>query len=101
MILLRLYVTDATPASRRALANLRRMFDERLKGLDVEVEVIDVLERPQLAEDDRVVATPTLVRRLPTPIRRIIGDMSDLESVLVGLEMKELADEVQDEEGEE
>ena len=77
-----------TPASRiAALANLRRICEEHLAGR-YRVEVIDLMENPQRAQRDQILAIPTLVRRLPQPIRRIIGDLSDSERVLVGLEVK-------------
>src|SRR5438128_7437 len=85
--LLKLFVTGQTPRSLRAIANLRRICDEELDGL-YEMVVIDVLERPHLAEDEKILATPTVVKELPQPIRRIIGDLSDFERVLVGLDLR-------------
>lgn len=85
--LLKLYVTGLTPRSRLAIANLRRICDEELAG-DYEMLVIDVLERPQLAEDEKILATPTVVKELPIPIRRVIGDLSDSEKVLLGLDLR-------------
>ncbi len=84
--LLKLYVTGQTPRSQRAVANLRRICEEELQG-QYELVIIDVLERPQLAEDEKILATPTLVKELPVPIRRIIGDLSDSERVLLGLDL--------------
>ena len=84
--LLKLYVTGQTPRSQRAITNLRRICDTELAG-QYEMIVIDVLERPQLAEDERILATPTVVKELPTPMRRIIGDLSDTEKVLLGLDL--------------
>jgi circadian clock protein KaiB len=84
--LLKLYVTGQTPRSRRAIENLRRICEEELRG-QYEMHVIDVLERPQLAEDEKILATPTVVKELPMPIRRIIGDLSDAEKVLLGLDL--------------
>lgn len=84
--LLKLYVTGQTPRSQRAIANLRRICDEDLGG-EYEMLIIDVLERPQLAEDEKILATPTLVKELPVPIRRIIGDLSDSDRVLLGLDL--------------
>ena len=81
---LRLYVAGRTPRSTRAIANLRRLCDERVPGR-VEVEIVDVSEQPQRAEADRIIATPTLVREQPPPQRRVIGDLSDPERVLAGL----------------
>jgi circadian clock protein KaiB len=85
--LLKLYVTGQTPRSLQATTNLRRICEEELRG-EYEMVVIDVLERPQLAEDEKILATPTVVKELPTPIRRIIGDLSDSERVLLGLDLR-------------
>jgi circadian clock protein KaiB len=87
--LLKLYVTGQTPKSERAIANLRRICEQELGG-QYEMEVIDVLERPQLAEDERILATPTLIKVLPPPLKRVIGDLSDTEKVLLGLDMQPL-----------
>ncbi len=84
--LLRLYVTGSSPFSIRALKNLQRICEEELEGT-FEIEVIDVLEHPQLAEDEKILATPTLVRKLPPPIRKILGDLSDTDKVLLGLDL--------------
>ena len=84
--LLKLYVMGQTPRSERAIANLQRICDEEL-GNQYELIIIDVLERPQLAEDEKVVAIPTLIKQLPIPLRRFIGDMSDTEKVLLGLDL--------------
>jgi circadian clock protein KaiB len=84
--LLRLYVTGKSGHSVAAIRNLERLCAEELKS-DYEIEVIDVLEHPQLAEDEKILATPTLVRRLPTPMRKIIGDLSRLDQVLIGLDL--------------
>lgn len=83
---LRLYVTGQTTRSERAIRNLRRLCDENLRGM-FEMVVIDVLERPHLAEEDKIIATPTLVKKLPPPMRRVIGDLSDRERVLEGLDL--------------
>lgn len=83
---IKLYVTGQTPRSQRAIDNLRRICEEELRG-QYDLVVIDVLERPQLAEDEKILATPTVVKELPPPIRRIIGDLSDAERVLVGLDL--------------
>ena len=83
---IKLYVTGLTPRSRRAIDNLRRLCEEELQG-QFDLVVIDVLERPQLAEDEKILATPTVVKELPLPIRRIIGDLSDSERVLLGLDL--------------
>ncbi len=84
--LIKLYVTGQTPRSLTAIANLRRICDEELGGR-YEMVVIDVLERPQLAEDEKILATPTVIKELPPPIRRIIGDLSDTERVVLGLDL--------------
>jgi circadian clock protein KaiB len=83
---LKLYVTGNTPKAQAAISNLRRICDEELGG-KYELQIIDVLEHPQVAEDDRILATPTLIKRLPPPLRRVIGDLSDKHKVLLGLEV--------------
>lgn len=83
---LRLYIGGQTVRSLRAIDNLRRICDEQLAG-QYRVEVVDLSEHPQLARVDEIVALPTLVRKLPAPMRRIIGDLSETEKVLVGLEI--------------
>ena len=85
-LILRLFVTGKTQRSELAIANLRRICESDLEGR-YELTVIDVLERPQLAEDEKILATPTLVRELPPPLRRIIGDLSAGEKVLLGLDL--------------
>jgi circadian clock protein KaiB len=84
---LRLYVAGQSPRSVRALENLRAVCDEHLAGR-YKVEVIDLLENPALARGDEIIAVPTLVRKLPEPIRKIIGDLSDTDRVLVGLQLR-------------
>ncbi len=84
---LRLYVAGQTPKSVRAIDNLRRICVEHLEGRYA-IEVIDLLEQPQLGEGDQILALPTLVRRLPAPIKKIIGDLSNEERVLVGLDVR-------------
>ena len=86
---LRLYVAGQSPRSVRALQNLRKVCDEHLAGR-YRVEVIDLLLNPALARGDEIVAVPTLVRTLPEPIRKIIGDLSDTDRVLVGLQVRPL-----------
>ena len=81
---LRLYVAGKTPKSVAAFTNLKKYCEEHLKG-QYRIEVIDLLENPQLAEGDQILAIPTLVRKVPEPIRQIIGDLSNAEKVLVGL----------------
>ncbi len=83
---LKLYVTGMTPRAERAVANLRRICAEELDDR-YELVIIDVLENPQLAEDEKIIATPTLIKKLPAPVRRIIGDLSDTEKVLLGLDL--------------
>lgn len=85
--ILKLYVTGQTPRATRAIENLRRVCEEELQG-QYELQIIDVLEHPQMAEDDKVLATPTLIKQLPPPLRRVIGDLSDKEKVLLGLEVR-------------
>jgi circadian clock protein KaiB len=84
--LLRLYVTGQTPNSTRALANIKHICANEIDDA-YELEVIDILKTPQLAEDDRIIATPTLVKKLPAPLRRLIGDLSNREKVLLGLDI--------------
>jgi len=84
---LRLYVAGHTPKSLAAIANLKKICNEHLKGR-YQIEVIDLSKTPQLARADQIVAIPTLVRKLPTPIRKIIGDLSNEEKVLVGLDIQ-------------
>jgi circadian clock protein KaiB len=86
-----LFVTGKTPRASAAVANLRRICDEDLGGR-YELEVIDVLEQPEAAEAARVLATPTLIKMLPPPLRRIIGDLSDRDKVLLGLELHARSD---------
>jgi circadian clock protein KaiB len=83
---LRLYVAGQTPKSINAFKNLKAICENKLDG-KYEIEVIDLLVNPQLAGDDQIFATPTLVRKLPVPVRKIIGDLSDTERVLVGLDL--------------
>ena len=85
-IVLRLYITGTTPRSMRAIENLRAICSGELEE-KVDLQVIDVLERPQLAEDEKIIATPTLIKNIPPPLRRIIGDLSDREKVLLGLDI--------------
>ena len=84
---LRLYVAGMTPRCEAAVANLQRICDEHLAGRYT-IEIVDLLERPQLAKGEQIVAIPTLVRQLPPPVRKIIGDLSNEERVLVGLDVK-------------
>ncbi len=84
---LRLYVAGQTAKSLAAMANLKRVCEQHLAGRYV-IEVVDLLETPSLAAGDQILAIPTLVRRLPAPLKRIIGDLSNTEKVLVGLDIK-------------
>ena len=84
---LRLYVAGKTPKSVQAFKNLKEICEEHLQGR-YEIEIIDLLESPQLAQGDQILAVPTLVRRLPEPIKKIIGDLSNRERVLVGLDLR-------------
>lgn len=88
MMELRLYVAGQTPKSLAALANLKKICAEHLEGR-YSLQVIDLLKNPQLAQNDQILAIPTLVRKLPEPIRKIIGDLSDQNKVLVGLNLLE------------
>lgn len=85
---LRLYVAGQTPRSLAAFQNLKKVCDEHMKD-EYEIEVIDLLKNPQLAQGDQIVAIPTLVRNLPEPVKKIIGDLSNSDRVLVGLDLKE------------
>ena len=84
---LRLYVAGQTPKSVTAFNNLKRLCEEHMPG-DYSVEVVDLLENPRLAKDDQIVAIPTLVRKLPAPVCKIIGDLSNTERALVGLQLR-------------
>jgi circadian clock protein KaiB len=86
---LRLYITGTTSRSILALTNLKKICEEYLGGR-YELEVIDLYQMPGLAVDDQIIAAPTLIKKLPLPFRRIIGDMSDKEKVLLGLDLKEM-----------
>ncbi len=84
---LRLYVAGQTPKSLTAFANLKRICNEHLAG-QYRIEVIDLYKNPQLAKGDQILALPTLVRKLPEPVRKIIGDLSNTERVLIGLDLR-------------
>ena len=86
-ISLRLFITGRTLRSERAVANLQRLCEEQL-GERCDLHIVDVLEQPQLAEKERIIATPTLIREWPPPSRRVIGDLSNTEQVLLGLGLK-------------
>src|SRR6201988_5533943 len=85
--ILRLYIAGQTPNSIAAIANLKKICEEQLKG-KYRIEVIDLLEKPQLAKGDKIVAIPTLVRRLPPPVKKIVGNLSKTERALVGLDIQ-------------
>lgn len=88
--ILRLYIAGQTSRAVTALDNLRSICEDQLKG-NYRIEVIDLLKKPQLGRNDQILAIPTLVRKLPVPVRRIIGDLSDTERVLIGLDLKKHA----------
>jgi circadian clock protein KaiB len=85
--LLRLYVTGLTARSARAISNIKRVCEEELRD-NYDLEVIDIYQQPALAAGQRIVATPTLIKELPAPVRRLIGDLSDHEKVLFGLDIR-------------
>ena len=87
---LRLYVAGQTPKSLTAFANLRRLCEEHLAGR-YEIEVVDLLKHPELAQSDQIIALPTLVRKLPQPIKRIVGDLSNSERVIVGMNLEKIS----------
>ncbi len=89
MWILRLYVAGQTPKAITAFTNLKKICEEQLEG-KYSIEVIDLLKNPQLANEYQIVALPTLIRKLPVPVRKIIGDLSDTERVLIGLDLLEL-----------
>ena len=86
---LRLYIAGQTPNSVTAIANLKKICEDKLRG-KYRIEVVDLLEKPQLAKGDQIIAIPTLVRRLPPPVKKIIGNLSKTESVIVGLDLQPL-----------
>ena len=94
-IMLRLFVTGTTPRSVQAIANLKAIFVGEFEG-KIDLQIIDVLERPELAQDAKIFATPTLIKKIPQPIRRIIGDLSNKEKVLLGLEIVEAIESKKD-----
>jgi circadian clock protein KaiB len=87
--ILRLYIAGMTPKSIRAISNIKEICEEYLKGR-YNLEVIDLYQTPQLAKGEQIIAAPTLIKKLPLPLRRIIGDMSGTERVLVGLDLREI-----------
>lgn len=84
--LLKLYITGNTPRSQRAIANLLRICQEELSE-QYQVEIVDVLEQPEMAEQEKILVTPTLIKQLPPPLQRIIGDMSNTDTLLLGLDL--------------
>jgi len=85
--ILKLYVTEVTPAIQKAIETLQSLCDDEFSNC-YDFQVIDIREQPQLAEDERILAVPTLVKELPPPIRRVIGDLSDRDKVLLGLDLQ-------------
>ncbi|MGH7618820.1 MAG: circadian clock KaiB family protein [Gemmatimonadaceae bacterium] len=85
-LVLKLFICGASPRAETAVANLRRLCENEIAG-EYSLEIVDVLEQPDLAEDAKILATPTLIKLLPPPLRRIIGDLSDKDKLLVGLEI--------------
>ena len=88
---LRLYVTGSTPRSARAISNIRKICEEHLEGR-YDLEIVDIALHPTLAEGEQIIAAPTLIKRLPLPLRRFIGDMSHTDRILLGLDLREAAD---------
>ncbi len=86
--LLKLYIAGTTPKSIRAVTNVKKIFEEHLKGR-YELEVVDIYQQPVLAKGEQIIAAPTLIKKLPRPLRKLIGDMSDTERILVGLDLRE------------
>lgn len=84
---LRLYVAGMTPKSRRAIENIKQICEEELHGR-YELEIIDIYQQPQLASAEQIIAAPTLIKKLPLPLRKVIGDFSDKERVIVGLDLR-------------
>ena len=86
--MLRLYVTGMTPRSARAIASIRALCEERLQG-HYSLQVIDIYQHPQLTREEQIIAAPTLIKQLPSPLRRMVGDLSDRDQVLLGLDLRE------------
>jgi circadian clock protein KaiB len=89
--ILRLFVTGPTPHSTRAISNIRRICEDHLEGR-YDLEVIDISQHPALAEGEQIIAAPTLIKKLPLPLRRFIGDMSQTERILLGLDLRNAAE---------
>jgi circadian clock protein KaiB len=88
---LRLYITGSTPHSVRAISNIRKICEEYLEGR-YDLEVVDISQHPALAEGEQIIAAPTLIKQLPLPLRRFIGDMSQTNRILLGLDLREVAE---------
>lgn len=88
--LLKLYITGTTPSSTKAIVNIRKICEEHLHGR-YDLEVIDISQHPTLVEGEQIIAAPTLIKKLPLPLRRFIGDMSQTERILLGLDLREVA----------
>jgi circadian clock protein KaiB len=84
---LRLYVTGSTPRSSRAIQNIRALCEEHLQGR-YDLEVIDIYQQPMLARGEQIIAAPTLIKKLPAPLRKVVGDLSNVERVLMGLDLR-------------
>ena len=84
---LRLYITGMTPRSSEAIRNIKKICEENLKGRYV-LEVIDIYQQPEFARDEHIIAVPTLIKKLPLPLKKLIGDMSDTERILIGLDLR-------------
>jgi circadian clock protein KaiB len=95
---MRLYVAGQTPKSLTAFANLKKICEDHLKG-EYRIEVIDLLVNPKLARGDQIIAVPTLIRKLPEPVKKIIGDLSKTENVLIGLDIKKSVESEMNHEG--
>jgi circadian clock protein KaiB len=85
---LKLYITGMTPNSKRAVENVKKICEEYLKGR-YELQIVDIYQQPDLAQYDQIIAVPTLIKELPSPFRKLIGDMSNKEKILIGLNLKE------------
>jgi len=85
---LRLYVTGMTPKSTNAIANVKKLCKKYLEGASYELKVIDIYQQPKLAKGEQIIATPSLIKKLPLPLRKLIGDLSDAERFLVGIDLK-------------
>jgi len=89
MNVIRLYVVGNTERSKKAINDLKTLLDSDFKG-DYSLDVVNILEKPELADEDKILATPTAVRLLPAPVRKVIGDLSDKEKILLGLDIKKI-----------